>query len=276
MKLIRTFGCLTFLILIAGCPSTGSEVNPFLVYTESFGLGTAGSGLDSEGGQGIDLPLPFRRELNLAFVNTHPTDELNVSFVAWVSLSSITSAQQQDALIESGYVQLTRQVELGTAFTLPVGTFVYNGGGTAGATAVLLGSTGAVEATEGGEEGEDSTPDPVLPTSQTYSLLTPDAILAFAQPPVSCDSVAFYFTDQGDVLVGDGLFQGATASGPYKTFAQVDVYQCDPLRPGLFLNLSGASTAPNEYMEGQNIVFQFNPTSTPAGDYATVTITDSQ
>lgn len=272
MKHIRTIGCLTFLILIAGCPGTGSEVNPYLVYTETFGLGTAGSGLDDTGGQGIDLPLPFRRDLDLSFVNLHPTDELNVSFVAWVDLSSITSAQQQDALLDSGYVQLTRQVELGTAFTLPVGTFVFNGGGTAGATAVLLGATGAAT----GEGEEDATPDPVLPTSQTYTLLTPDAILAFAQPPVSCESVAFYFTDQGDILVGDGLFQGATAFGPYKTFSQVDAYQCNPLRPGLFFNLSGAATASNEYMEGQDIVFQFSPNATPAGDYAVVTISDPQ
>lgn len=247
-------------LLLAGC-AAGGERNPFLTLTETLGISSAGGNTDSTGGGGTAASTEFRRSMQITFANNHPTADLTTSFVAWVTANSIRSAEQQDALLRSGYVQLTREVRLGTVFTLPVGTFVFNGPGTAGATPIRLN-----QATGG------------TATTQTISLTTPDVVLVFLQPPVSCDTVAFYYSVDGDILtsepVGGGIniFEGATGGGGFKTLAQVDAYQCDPLTPGLFLKIVGGAVKPNEFFEGDNIRFDFFEQPSANGDFATVTI----
>lgn len=178
--------------------------------------------------------------MTVTFRNNHTTAELRTSFAAWVNSSSIRSAQQQDALLSGGYVQLGHEVRLGTVFTLPVGTFVYGGAGTAGATPIVLNPGTTTTNTEGGGQV-------VVPASQAFTLITPDVILAFVQPPVSCDSVAFAFMRNGEPLTAvpvdgpTGPYSGLTGVGGLKTLAQVNVYQCEPLKPGVFLRLSGAA-----------------------------------
>ena len=65
---------------------------------------------------------------------------------------------------------------------------------------------------------------------------------------------------------------GATNAGAAKTLAQVDVYQCNPLRPGLFLRVGGGAAAENEYFEGSTIRFEFRRIHPQAGPAATVSI----
>jgi hypothetical protein len=65
--------------------------------------------------------------------------------------------------------------------------------------------------------------------------------------------------------------------GGFKTLAQVSLYQCNPLQPGLFLHRSGGQDQPNEYYEGQNVTFDFFAAPDANGDCAIVTIgSDSQ
>jgi hypothetical protein len=233
--------------LLGGCPTFSGERNPFVPFVEQFGLGQNQTD-DTTGGSGTGTSSTetFRSDITLTLVNHHPAGDLNTSVLAWVNVSSIRSADQQDALLRDGYVQLTRSVQIGSIATLQPGTFVFNGTGFAGAIPIL------VDADEGGTG-----------VAETLSFTVPDTILVFSQPPVSCDSVAFFFTDDdGDLVAGstidvEGSFAGATLDGPQKTLAQVDVYQCDPLRPGLFLKAGGGARQPNEFFEGENIQIDF-------------------
>lgn len=257
---MRLLGLLTGAVLLStGCPTEVSERNPFLTFSETFGLGGSTASDSSGSSGGSTTQIPFRESLTLTFVNSNAGATLDTSFVAWVELSSVRSTAQQDALFRGGYVQLTRAISLGTAYTLPVGTFVYNGPGTAGATPVRLGSSSDPNQT--GTAGAGA-------SSVTYTLTTPDVILMYSQPPVSCDSVAFSFLDPatGAVLTGP-----ATGGGGYKTLAQVDVYECTPFRPGLFFNVDGGQAAANEFDEGQTVTFTF--LAAPVGQaFATVQI----
>lgn len=258
-------------VVVCGCVGqTGETRNPFLTATETFGTSVVTTE-EQQGTSGAATEAEFRQVLQVTLANNHQTAELNTSFVAWVSPSSIRSGAQQDALLSGGYVQLDREVRLGTAFTLVPGTFVYNGPGVAGATAVRLPPTGA---------NPDDAIDTTLATLRQFEIITPDVILLFSQPPVSCDSVAFFFTVDGDPLTSEGvsgvsdLFAGANSPrGGLKTLAQVDVYQCDPFRPGLFLRLGGGALPANEFFEGQDIRIDFSPQATADGFFAVVTKT---
>lgn len=248
-------------LLVAACAPFASETNPYLTLTETFGPSGGDNANDnSGGGGGSPIEEAFRREMVLTFANNNPDATLNVAVIAWVNSGSIRSAEQQDALLRGGYVQLTRETPIGTVFSLPPGTFVLNGPGAAGATAIRLPAAEAAV------------------TTQDLTIITPDVVLAYAQPPTSCDSVAFFYTIEGApidsplVPGGLGLFGGATGGGGAKTLAQVDVYQCDPLRPGLFLKLGGGARLPNEFFEGENVRFDFLDAPTPDGAFATVTI----
>lgn len=268
MRRLQSLSCLVFLVLVCGCPSATQESSPFLTFMEEFGVLGTTEEPETGAGQGLGLEVPFRRDVTVTFRNNHPQAELNVLLLAWVKVSSIRSADQQDALFRGGYLQLSRETRLGSVFTLPVGTFVYGGSGTAGATAIVLGPAEG----DGGGAG-------AVPTSKAITLITPDVVLAFAQPPVSCDSVAFFFTQNGEPLTSahpfpdpEAPYSGSTREGGYKTLAQVDLYQCDPLRPGLFLSQGGAAQQSNEYLEGEDIAFDFNAVPDPDGNFCIVTI----
>ena len=242
---------------------SGSERNPFTTLVELFGAASSAEEEDQTGGPGgVAADTGFRQTMTLTFANNHVAAELNVSFAAWVNVSSIRTAEQQDALLAGGYVQLTREVQLGTAFTLPPGTFVYSGPGVAGATPVRL-----LAAQDDGA-GQ--------PATAAFDIITPDVILAFSQPPVSCDSVAFFYTVDGEIprTPGGGLdaFGGATGSGPLKTLAQIDVYECEPFQPGVFLRLGGGARMPNELFEGNDVRFDFFAGPDQNGDFAIVMI----
>jgi hypothetical protein len=196
----------------------------------------------------------FRRPITLSFTNNHDSANVETSFAAWVNVSSIRSAEQQDALLRGGYVQLSREIQLGSVFTLVPGTFVYNGAGFAGATPVTLACPLS--------ETADRT------TSSEFTLITPDVLLVFSQPPVSCDSVAFVFRS----AISGAATGPSTGSGGFKTYAQVDVYECEPLRPGLFFKSGGGAKQPNEFFEGDSILFEFNQAPDANGDFANVTI----
>ncbi|MGE0479378.1 MAG: hypothetical protein AB7Q17_02790 [Phycisphaerae bacterium] len=255
---------LVLAVPLSGCLTAASESNPFLTLTETFGPATTDEDEDgTSGGGGTAAQEQFRRRMTVTLVNNHATADLNTSLVMWVSPSSIRSAEQQDALLTDGFVQLTRDVRIGSAFTLTPGTFVYNGPGTAGATAIRL------------DAAENN-----APTMRQFSVLTPDVILVFSDPPVSCDSVAFFFTRDGEVLTSDPVpgdpfdattFGGATSFGGFKTLAQVSAYECLPLRPGLFLKVGGGARRSSEYFEGENVRFDFFAVPDANGDAAVVT-----
>lgn len=267
LRFIRPCIVLTSLVGCIGQPSY--ERNPFLTATETYGASLFGDEAEDGRGAGTAVEVEFRQAMTVTLANNHPDGELNVSFAAWVSPSSIRSAEQQDALLRGGYVQLGREVRLGTVFTLPLGTFVFNGPGTAGATAVRLEPTGPTD------QG-------ALATTREFELITPDVVLLFYEPPRSCESVAFVFTQDGypmdDERVPGSLgvvFEGATGSGGRKTLAQVDVYQCDPFEPGLYLKLGGGARQDNEYFEGDDIQVDFSGDPDANGNCALVTITSS-
>ncbi len=246
-------------LALCGCLQTAGERNPFLTLTETLGIApVSDNDNDNSSGGGQGATDTFRRTSTVTFAN-NSTFDLNVSFAAWVNPSSLRSAEQQDALLANGYVQITREVRIGSVFALPPGTFVFNGPGVAGATALRV-APGAAGA----------------PTTRSFTLITPDVLLAFTQPPTSCDSVAFYFTVDDDPIASanpdQGLFGGATAGGGQKTLAQVDAYQCEPLRPGLFIKLGGGAKLPNEYFEGESVRFDFFDQPNANGDAAVVTI----
>ncbi len=246
--------CGILLLLVVGCIPAGNERNAFWTMTETYGV-TAGIGAEGPdgGGPGAAAEGEFRLPMTLTLTNNHESANVEVSFAAWVNVSSIRSAEQQDALLRGGYVQLSREVRLGTAYTLVPGTFVYYGPGLAGATAVTL----ACPLTE--------TADRVI--SRDFTLITPDVLLVFLQPPVSCDSTAFVFDS---VLVpGEETVTGAAG---FKTLAQIDVYECEPLRPGLFFKSGGGAKQSNEFFEGDTILFEFNQAPDADGNFANVTI----
>lgn len=263
-------GCLA--MLLGGCPFGGGidQRNAFLTFTDTFGASAArqdGQAGGGAGGGSVAVEATFRKTMTVILANLHPNAELRTSFAAWVLPSSIRSAEQQDELLRGGYVQLAEEIQLGRAFTLPPGTFVFNGPGTAGATPVVLPPTGAA----------DNTVDPALATTRQFELITPDVILVFYQPPESCESVAFFFAVDGQPLDSeplgeDGLFSGPTSpfSG-LKTLAQIDAYQCRPFRPGLFLRIGGGRPEANEFNEGDTVQFQFSPLPDANGFFATVT-----
>lgn len=276
MKACLRWSCLAgFGVTLAACSLDAVERNPFLGYTEEYGVAGQQQRSDEGAAGGAGTQVQFRREMTITFRNNAPEADLNTTLVAWVNVSSVRSAQQQDALLRGGYVQLTREIQLGTAHTLPIGTLVYEGGGTAGASAVFLrraNSTGGTGAEPGQQQGE------VTPTVTSITLVTPDAILLFSEPPVSCESVAFYFTgEDGLVLTAEPVadpeapFAGATGRGGYKTLAQIDVYECQPLRPGVFFNFGGARK-PNEYYEGENVTVDFYLAPQTSGYCGVVTI----
>ena len=267
-------GWMLFGVLGTAFACTPTEtVNPYLGYTETYGVaGAQQAATTSGGGSGVGTTEGFRQNLTITFRNNHPTAELNTTVVAWVNLGSIRSAQQQDALLASGYVQLPQAVTLGSAFTLPVGTFVYGGSGTAGATSVFLGPAVAAS-------GQSTT---ASPTTMAITLSTPDAILVFSQPPVSCDSTAFFYSRNGQPLTAvpvdgsTGPYGGATTTGAFKTLAQVDAYECSPFEPGLFFSQTGSGRKPNQYLEGQDVTFDFNENPDTAGNFGKVTIGTTQ
>lgn len=246
--------CSAALLVGGGCPSDGQR-NPFLTLTEEFGSTSQDDdGSGGSGGGGSAAGDTFRRSMTLTLENTEETAELNVSVAAWVNASSIRSAEQQDALIANGYVQLTQSVNIGTVYTLPPGTFVLNGPGLGGATTYTLGRV------------RDT---PIIPTSRQVSLIAPDVLLLFLMPPVSCDTPAFTFTIEGFPVDTDPpVVEGADApisssAGSYndygvKTLAQIDAYQCSPLKPGLFLKVGGGAQAANEFFEGDNVRATFS------------------
>ena len=261
MRLGYTIIVLASVVVISSCTPTPTERNPFLGYTEEFGV--AGQTEVAPTGQagGAAAAETFRRPLTLTFVNNDPNAIVDTTFVAWVNVSSVRSAGQQDALLGNGFVQLTSEVRLGSAFVLPVGTFVFAGPGTAGATPVHLGRSTAAPTTQG-------TNTTTTGTSLAFNLITPDTVLMFSQPPVSCDSVAFTFSDP---VTGEVLGGASAAGGGYKTLAQVQTYKCSPLKPGLFFTSAGGTRDPDEFREGEALTFTFVPTPT-GGDFALVTI----
>lgn len=275
------------LMLTGGCPSSSTTDGtfPYLTYAETFGVAApAGSQAVGSGAAGVEGDAVFRLPLTVTFQNVHNNATLDTSFVAWIELGSIRTQEQQDALLRGGYVQLAETVTLGTAYTLPVGTFVYNGPGVAGATQISLGPAqgGAPdfvqgEATPGegeGDEGETGDSGARVPTETSIELITPDVILVFSQPPVSCDSVGFTYSS---LVTGEIVPGPATGVGGYKTLAQFDVYECSPFKPGLSFRSVGVAglPEPNEFQEAEPITFTFYSGPVNQGAYCTVTIGSS-
>jgi hypothetical protein len=244
MSTLRLIAVAGTLLALIGCGQFLEQRNPFLTATETYGASFLDEAEEAAGGAGVEAEVEFRQPMTVTLANNATDEELNVRFAAWVKVSSLRNADQQDALLADGFVQLTREVRLGTAFTLVPGTFVYNGPGTAGATMVRI------------EPGVGDEEEGVQPSTVEFELITPDVILLFMEPPVSCESVAFTFTEEG-FSVDESLNVRATGPGGRKTLAQVDVYQCDPLEPGLFLKAGGGARHSNEYFEGDNVRIDF-------------------
>ncbi len=266
--------------LLAACDSVllvSDERNPFLQQAESFGDFNTSSSSSGDGG-GSSVVGGFRRSMTITLQANNTFGDidldgidLSTGFAAWVNTSSIRDADQQDALLADGYVQLTRTVQIGGAYTLPPGTFVYNGPGLAGMTPVNLQTAAADPAT---------TPQP---SSVTFDLITPDVILVFHEPPYSCDGIAWEWTRDGEPLeallindespIGPTVTAGATEEqAGRKTYAQVSAYQCDPFEPGLFLKVGGGTVADNQYLEGQTVQFTFDTIPDGDGNYCVVTL----
>lgn len=243
---------------LAGCTGTLSSASsprdPFVTYLEQFGAATASStNTTTSSGSGATTlnSALFRRNLTVSLVNSNPERSLETLFLAWVELGSVRSGEQQDELLRAGYVQLSRTLEIGVTYSLPPGTFIFNGQRTADPSRIRLVKAGA---TAGGVDNVQ------------YELPTPDVILVYSAPPESCDSVAFTYDDNGLIDVGP-----STGRGGYKTLAQIDVYQCDPLQPGLFYQAQGGARQPNQYLEGSPITFTFLQNAVN-GAFATVQI----
>jgi len=240
------------------CSLESSERSAFMAYVDNYSLSSSEQSDSGQGtGEGTSAAGEFRNPITVSFANYHTAAVLDTSFAAWINVSSIRTADQQDALLRAGYVQLTSPVTLGSVYSLPVGTFVYNGPGVAGATPVRLSPAGG--------SGET-----ITPTTAEVTLTTPDVFLLFSQPPVSCDGVAFTYLDPqtGLVLEGASYFTGG-----YKTYAQVSAYECSPFKPGLFLNTEVSTTTnANVYSEGQPIAFDFFSGYTNAGAFCLVSI----
>jgi hypothetical protein len=250
--------------LLGGCP--GNEAtsigNPFATLTD---IGLVQVNVDNDDTEvpsvgaieGEDVSRTFRQPMTVTFQNFNTQRELLSNFLAWVEPGSVTTEAQRDALVSSGYVLVEDSIDIGSAFTLVRGTYLYQGTAGANLERIELGEFGAT----GG-----------IPSERSLTLVTPDVILLALEPPVSCDSVAFRFVDQGDVItetrgdsqadagaVPDGgiLWANATNVGVNKTLAQVDAYQCSPFRPGLFLRVGGGARDVNEFVEGDEVIFEF-------------------
>jgi hypothetical protein len=240
------------LAALGGCPLGGGQINPFVTYTEIFG---AGGGTDSPvppGSGGGSATGRFRTNMVITLQNVDPEAEVNVALAAWVNPSSIRNADQSDALISAGYVQIGREIRIGSAYTLAPGTFVLNGPGQGGALPLIV-----------------PPGDGTAPGSATVTLVTPDVLLLFRAPPVSCDTPGFEFTIDGFPLrdipaAGEeggefpSSWEGADGLLGIKTLAMYDVYQCDPFRPGLFFKVGGGAKARNEYFEGESVTVTFS------------------
>lgn len=245
-------GTSLLLLALAACGAADvGTINPYQTLADTFGVTPVGGpSTDGDRPSGDPVTGAFRAQLTVRFENTHTSAQVATSWVAWIEAGSVRSAQQEDDVFRAGYTRLTRELRLGSVFRLPIGTFVYNGPGFAGASPIRLGIPGKAVGS---------------PTAE-LSILTPDVFLLFSQPPVSCDSVAYELLDErGAVLTGP-----VTGPGGYKTFAQVDVYQCEPLRPGLFLKGGGGAAARNEFFEGGTVSFTFNEGPDADGNFAIV------
>ncbi len=246
----------------AGCIGTIGETNGFVTLVEDLlNVPIGGDGGDGGGGGGGGgaEDVAFRRDMSLTLANNAAGADLNVWLAAWVEASSIRSAEQQDALIDAGYVQLQREVTLGV-LSLPAGTFVLAGPGAGGARRVVVPSA---------QPGANPLVGNVTLAAGTalteqLTIMTPDRILFFTEPPVSCESVAFFFTRDGEILDspalsqgGDEEFEGANFRLGRKTYAQISAYICDPFDPGLALLQGGGVAESNQYREGDAIRVDF-------------------
>lgn len=262
MRGMRSLIVVLLPLAAGGCPlgATG-ERSAFQTYTETFAAAASRQTAQPGGGGQAATGVVFREPMTLVLANANADAELRVLLAAWVEPSSIRSAEQQDALLADGYVQLSRETRIGTAFTLAPGTFVLNGPGVANSTPFTIG-----------------TQDQVVLT-----LITPDVILAYLAPPVSCESPAFAFSQEGfppdaetaATLVGGTAAPIAAETSSLdvlgiKTLAQVNVYQCDPFRPGLFFRSGGGARAANEYGEGDAVRFDFTRFSGPIAAFVTI------
>lgn len=240
---------------IAGCGLSSAPADPFSIYTDQFGRNlVSNNNQSSSGGSGSSATTTFRQTMTLTLANHDGLYELNSMFAAWVLPNSFTSAEQQDQLLTAGYVQLTSEAKIGSVYTLPAGTFVFNGAGNAGSTNFTI------------PHGTAASSDPasaVTAASIQFSFPSPDVLLVYLAPPTSCDSPAFVFTESGSVAdvfhYGAEIYGGsiATIDGPTKTLSQIDAYQCSPFKPGLFLRKGGGSRADNEFFEGNGVTFDF-------------------
>ena len=264
---MRTFFVgLTVLLVcaITGCGGAPTPANPFMTLAERSGAG-ASQNRPSGGSSGQQAQsTAFRASMNVTF-NNNSGYELDTSFLAWVAPGGVRTAEQQEELLNSNYIQITEELRLGSAVTLGAGTYVYNGPGAAHVTPVHLEPSQAGDGTAG-----------ATLSSMTIRLVAPDGLLVFSQPPVSCGSVAFTFSQQGEPLppvpAGYGIWNGATNTGGLKTLAQVSAYQCDPFKPGLFLYRSGGPRQSNEFLESDDITFEFRLFPDENGYCANVTI----
>ncbi len=272
----------------AGCPG-GSSVNPFLTLVEQQFIPFNEEEVDSDeplrggaldgvegGGGATTVDTRFRDAMTITFNNHSARGDLEFNFLAWVNAISVQTDEERDALFNSNYVELQTEVQLGLAYILAPGTFVYNGGGKNGNLRFRI-RRGVDSSTEGasnepgdfeifdegginavsGDGGTDaSTPGTAdTPVSQELTLATPDHILIYLDAPVSCDSVAFVFLDQGDVLSIEG--GGAIRDEPFKPLSAAEFVQCDPLDPGLNLKTGGGARLANEFFEGEDVVLDF-------------------
>lgn len=270
------------MLTAGGCTGlSDGERSAYVTLTEVFGAQSAldngddgsGSGSSAGGNSAADT---FRSDMTLTMQNASIDSEVNFFVAAWVNPSSIRSGEQQDALLRGGYVQLTREVQLGSAFTLAPGTFVLNGDGIAGAQKLIIPAAGGTAQAPG------------APAARSLDLITPDVVLLFLMPPVACDVPAFYFSQQGVLSDTETIFGSSGGAGlgfvggavvansdnahPVKTLRQIPGYDCDPLRPGFFLKTGGGAKGENEYFEGENITVTFFPLADAEGRAAFVDI----
>jgi hypothetical protein len=274
MRTMTKFGSLGLAVLITalltgGCPT--NEVNPFLTLFEQeilaftpepdTGDGSGGAG-DGEGGGTSALEAAFRDPMTLTFQNNSARGDLEFNLLAWVNTTSIASDEDRDDLFNSNYMELTEEVRIGSVFVLPPGTFVYNGGGANGNLRFRIPRGTQSGATGGGEDVVVIPGNADTPVADSLTLASPDGMLIYLDPPVSCDSTAFVFLDDGRPVVsfmGDGFgsFGGAIRDAGLKPQSLINFTECDPLRPGLFLKTGGGVRAQNEFFEGEDITFDF-------------------
>lgn len=254
-------------LLAAGCSSlfdltatnaSDSIGNPFATLTENglveANIETESSEISTGAAVGEDANLAFRDRLTVTFINNATDRELSTNFIAWVEPGNVRTETQRDSLISSGYIEIEQGITLGAAYSLVAGTFVYQGSGGSGLERVQLGASGAGQT--------------VIPSELVISLVTPDVLLVYLDPPVSCASTAFRFLDEGDLITevfagglggtdGAVIFGSASNTGPNKTLGQIDVYSCDPFQPGMFFRQGGGLQQSNEFIEGDDITFTF-------------------